>query len=287
VSVPEAAPLRARLLAARTPGEGWSYRSGEQSRVEPTSYALLALAAAGAAAPPEAVAWLVQAQNADGSWGGPEAADAPWVSAPAVLALSRLRIAPEARARAIKWLLEARSESPPRAEGIPTDTHLVGWPWTRGSFGWVEPTCHALIALRAAGLQHMRIGEAIRFLLDRRCDGGGWNYGVARILGAPISPFPQTTALAVSALAGSGAPRALDADLDILMRFLDEPLGAFDLAVIALALDACDRDPAPALARLASVLEDGWTSGENVHALALAALAVQLPDAVNPFGLKG
>jgi hypothetical protein len=278
--------LRARLLDARTPREGWSYRSGEPSRVEPTSYALLALAAAGAAAPPEAVAWLVEAQNADGSWGGPATADAPWVSAPAVLALSHLRTAPEARARGIKWLLEARSEAPPRAEGVPTDTHLVGWPWTRGSFGWVEPTCHALIALRAAGLQHVRIGEAIRFLLDRRCEGGGWNYGITRILDAPISPFPQTTALAVSALAGSGAPRALDGDLDVLVRFLEEPLGAFDLATIALALDACDRDPAPALARLGKALDGGWPSGENVHALALAALAVQLPGGMNPFGLK-
>jgi hypothetical protein len=273
-------------LTARTPGEGWSYRSGEPSRVEPTSYALLALAAAGATAPSEAVAWLLEAQNADGSWGGPTTADAPWVSAPAVLALSRLRIAPEARLRGIKWLLEARSESPPRAEGVPTDTHLVGWPWTRGSFGWVEPTCHALIALRAAGLQHVRIGEAIRFLLDRRCDGGGWNYGVTRILGAPVSPFPQTTALAVSALAGSRAPHTLDADLAVLVRFLDEPLGALDLASIALALDAGDRDPAPALVRLGSVLESGWTSGENVHALALTTLAAQLPGGVNPFGLK-
>jgi hypothetical protein len=287
VGAPEAAPLRARLLAARTPGEGWSYRSGDPSRVEPTAYALLALAVAGAAVPAEAVAWLVSAQNADGSWGGPATADAPWVSAPAILALNHLRTAPETRARGIKWLLESRSESPPRAEGVPTDTHIVGWSWTQGSFGWVEPTCHALIALRAAGLQHVRIGEAIRFLLDRRCAGGGWNYGVTRVLGAPVSPFPQTTALAVSALADSGVSRALDRDLDVLAGFLAEPLGAFDLASIALALDACDRDPAPALVRLGDVLDGGWTSEQSVHALALVALAAQLPGGTNPFGLQG
>jgi hypothetical protein len=286
VALPQAAPLRARILAARTPGEGWAYRRGEPSRVEPTAYALLALAAAGATAPPEAVAWLVGAQNLDGSWGGPATADAPWVSAPAVLALVRLRTAPEARARGISWLLEARSELPPHADGIPTDTHLVGWPWTQGSFGWVEPTCHALIALRATGLQHVRIGEAIRFLLDRRCDGGGWNYGITRILDAPITPYPQTTALAVSALAGSTGPRTLDGDVAVLLRFLEEPLGAFDLATIAVALDACDRDPAPALMRLAAVLEAGSTSEENVHALALAALAAQLPGGTNPFSAK-
>jgi len=208
------------------------------------------------------------------------------VSGPAVFTLSRLRAAPEARARGTRWLLEARSESPPPAEGIRTDTRLIGWPWTRSSFGWVEPTSHALLALRAAGLQHARIGEAIRFLLDRRCDGGGWNYGTVRILGASIAPFPQTTALAVSALADSDVPHALDRDLDVLTAFLEEPLGSFDLAAIALALDVCGRDPAPALTRLADAVDAGWTCEESVHALALAALAAQLPGGTNPFDLQ-
>lgn len=286
VQPPLAGALRARLVAARTPGEGWSYRQGEPSRVEPTAYALLALAAAGEAAPREAVAWLVGAQNADGSWGGPEAADAPWVSGPALFALGTLHAAPEARGRGMSWLLEARSESPPPAAGIGTDTRLIGWPWTRGSFGWVEPTAHALIALRAAGIQHARIGEAIRFLFDRRCDGGGWNYGTVRILGATIAPFPQTTALALTALADRAAPQTLDRDLDVLMAFLAEPLGPLDLSTIAIALDACGRDPAPALASLGAVVEAGWVCEESVHALALAALAAGLPRGNNPFALR-
>jgi hypothetical protein len=203
-----------------------------------------------------------------------------------VFALGSLRAAPETRARATRWLLEARSESPPPIDGVGTDTRLIGWPWTRGSFGWVEPTSHALIALRATGIQHARIGEAVRFLIDRRCDGGGWNYGTVRILGATIAPVPQTTALAITALADRAAPRTLDRDLDVLTSFLEEPLGPFDLAAIAIALDACGRDPAPALGRLGAVVDGGWVCEESVHALALAALAADLPAGANPFDLQ-
>jgi hypothetical protein len=287
MSAPRAGDLRARLLAAREPGAGWPYRKGEASRVEPTCYALLALAAADAAVPPEALDWLVSVQNADGSWGGPAEADAPWVTGPALFALSALGIAPAARTRGTSWLLGARSEAPQFADGAGTDTRIIGWPWTPGSFGWVEPTSHALMALRAAGVQHARVGEAIRFLRDRRCEGGGWNYGTVRILGAAVAPFPQTTALAVSALADTAAPHALDRDLDVLAAFLEEPLGPFDLSIIALALDACGRDHTPALTRLADVVDGGWAGDESVHALALAALAAQLPGGTNPFVLEG
>jgi hypothetical protein len=287
VSGSRARDLRARLLAARTAGAGWPYRQGEPSRIEPTAYALLALGAAGEIPPPEAVAWLRRVQNADGSFGGPAAADAPWVTGPALLALSTLRRAPAAHARGTRWLLGTRSATPPPAEGIATDTRLIGWPWTEGTFGWVEPTAHALIALRAAGIQDARVSEAIRFLHDRRCEGGGWNYGTVNILGTSVAPFPQTTALAVSALADAAAPRALDRDLDVLAAFLEKPLGPFDLSFTAIALDACGRDCTPALTRLADAVDGGWTGDESVHALALAALAAQLPGGANPFAGEG
>jgi hypothetical protein len=169
--------------------------------------------------------------------------------------------------------------------GLATDTRLVGWPWTAGSFGWVEPTARALIALRAAGRDDPRLAEATRFLLDRRCEEGGWNYGAVRVLDAPIPPYPHTTALAAIALAGRVPAAALARDLDVLTAFLPEPLGVFDLAWIALALDACGRDGRSMLARLPEAVDASpWE--ENVHALALALLATRLATGTNPFRLS-
>src|SRR6185503_19044295 len=73
---------------------------------------------------------------------------------------------------------------------------------------------------------------------DRRCAGGGWNYGTVRVLDVDLAPLPQPTALAAIALAQEAAPRGMGRDLEVLAAFLDAPHGVFDLAAIALALDA-------------------------------------------------
>jgi hypothetical protein len=271
------------LTRARTPGAGWGYRAGDRSRVEPTAYALLALAARGHQPPAEAVAWLLTVQRPDGRFGGPDAPDAGWVTAPALLALTRTGGPAEACRRAESWLLEARGEVTPRGTDglLATDPELVGWPWTVGAFGWVEPTAQAVIALRALGRGHARIDEAVRFLLDRRCTGGGWNYGVVRVRDVTLAPYPFTTALATLALVGTTPPKARAADFDVLRGFADEPLGVFDLAWIAIALDAGGRNPGAAIRRLADAPPGVWH--ENVHALALATLARALPAGPNPF----
>jgi len=277
------------LRRARTAGAGWGYRAGEASRVEPTVYALLALHAAGVPLPPDALSWLTKNQNADGSWGGPHGPDGPWVTALPSILFHALGKAPEPCARAETWLLEARSEVMDHLVNDPvvTNGHLLGWPWTAGTFGWVEPTAHAVTALRIAGRKHARVEEAIRFLNDRRCEQGGWNYGTPRVRDIALPPYPYTTAQALVALATPGTTTmTIERDFEVLMSFLHEPLGIFDLAWIAIALDANGRDPGPVLARLAAAPQDhgGWE--ENVHALAIAALARTLPKGRNPFRVR-
>jgi len=277
------------LRRVRTAGAGWGYRAGEASRVEPTVYALLALHAFDAPLPPDAVAWLVQTQNADGSWGGPHGPDGSWVTALPPIAFQAIGKAPEACARAETWLLEAHSEAMDHTASDPilTNGHLLGWPWTAGTFGWVEPTAHAVTALRIAGRKHSRLDEAIRFLNDRRCEDGGWNYGTPRVRDITLPPYPYTTAQALIALATPGtATTTVERDFEVLMSFLHEPLGIFDLAWSALALDANGRDPGPVLAHLAATPREASAWEENVHALGLATLARALPKGRNPFRLR-
>lgn len=275
-------PSFARLAEARTPDGGWAYGPDAPSRVEPTAYALLAHAAHGVPVPPPALAWLLAAQGPDGAWGGGDAPDGTWGTALALHALAALDVAPEARARAVAWLVEARSHAGPRREEAApgADQSLVAWAWATGCLGWVEPTSHALIALRAAGYRGPRRDDAVRFLADRRCRGGGWNHGVTVIRDVDMEPYPYTTAVALVALAPAGDAE-IAPDVAVLSGFLALPLGAFDLAWIAIALATCGRDPAPALARLDAVDPGVWR--ERGHALALAAVAAALPSGANPF----
>jgi hypothetical protein len=273
----------ARLADARTRDGAWAYHAGKTARVEPTAYALLAHAAHGATPPAPALAWLLAAQRPDGSWGGGDLPDGTWVTALALHALAALDAERPARERAVAWLLGARAYTGPRREEMAApgpDESLLAWPWVVGCFGWVEPTAHAVLALRASGRRGARREEAVRFLADRRCRGGGWNHGVTVVRDVAMEPYPYTTAVALAALAPSGDDR-LAPDLDVLTSFLALPLGAFDLAWIAIALDACGRDSQPALARLDALREGVWREG--VHALGLAAVAAALPRGTSPF----
>ena len=78
------------------------------------------------------------------------------------------------QARLARWI---------RPSVVEFDPAFTGWPWQSGTAAWVEPTVHAVMALRQA-LKHSRdartakaiagrivIGQ--RMLLDRRCRDGG------------------------------------------------------------------------------------------------------------------
>ena len=78
---------------------------------------------------------------------------------------------------------------------------LVGWPWVANTFGWVEPTAWALLALALAGKSdHPRAVEGRRLLEDRCLPEGGWNYGNKIVFKNTLMPFWDTTALATLAL---------------------------------------------------------------------------------------
>lgn len=68
-----------------------------------------------------------------------------------------------------------------------------GWAYVAGS-SWTEPTCYALIALRAAGASDLAIRRGCEWLVRRQRRDGGWSPGPA------VEHSTHVTSLAILAL---------------------------------------------------------------------------------------
>ena len=126
------------------------------------------------------------------------------------------------------------------------DYRLKSWPWKAGDAGWVEPTSHALVALKQAVLKipiakpaefHERIQSGEAQFLDIRSSDGGWNYGNADILGMDLPGYPETTALALLGLqdARQAQPERGFAFAERQLKATPSPLGSAWLAIAARA----------------------------------------------------
>ena len=211
--------LTERLRATQNGDGGWGAVRGRQSNTETTALATLALTRLGPAehaCAERGAAWLKQRQLSDGSW--PLTATmtmSSWTTSLAVICLAS-HDAQDSVRRGAEWLLGHRGNGlglfaallyrfmPDR---VPTrlDPELKGWSWTPNEFSWVEPTAYALIALKKVrghrdGRSAETIGEAERMLYDRACSDGGWNYGNSTAYGVSLTPYLETTALALLAL---------------------------------------------------------------------------------------
>jgi hypothetical protein len=246
---------RAWLAAQRNRDGSWGYHPGQPGRPEPS----VLVGAAGLEAP---VDWL-------------EMRDLGWVGR---LLPSALHAQPDSEAlrkRELERLLRERSETGHSQEGF--DASLPAWGWVSGTAGWTEPTAHALLALRTAGLgAHARAHEAIAFLLDRQGSDGGWNYGNPRMLGRELDSAPVATGWALLALAR--LPQGLEPcgrGLSWLTASCDRLPSAHSLAMSVLAHAAMGRDPTLGAQALVGRQDDdgGWRGRCDLTALACAALS--------------
>jgi squalene cyclase len=236
---------------------GWPYVRGT-SRTEPTVYAILALLAAGEAAPArKGLDWLRASQLPDGGW-PPQTGfeESTWVTALVALVPSG-QLGAAAHARAIDWLLHTGGEESSATYrlrrwllGVPQlpDHEFPGWPWTQGTAAWVGPTSVAVLALqkemscRPSAAIRQRIEEGRRFLLRRMCAGGGWNHGSVRALGYEATPYPETTGMALAALRGVRSHET-ECALKVAGRFLTECRSADALNWLRIGLLAHGRMP--------------------------------------------
>ena len=166
------------LRNAQNMDGGWGFHPQSQSRVEPTCWALQALAEslnreAGRSRRRVDCNSFAPAQLADGSWPStPEEKSGCWVTSLSCWVLLAASDSSPAAAAGLRWLCHdwPRDTTPWRrflskfssTKGLhPINMSYRGWGWTPGTSSWVEPTSFALISLEQAS-RDLLPPEAIR-----------------------------------------------------------------------------------------------------------------------------
>jgi hypothetical protein len=283
------------LLAAQNRDGGWGPSPGSASSTEATAVSIMAIAAVGRDAlrrhVDDGLSWLGRVQKPDGGWAPTPAVEgSSWSTGPAVIAFANLAPASNVGLRGWHWLVEQEGAGFgwlgwvlwklfARMRTTTLDPDLKGWPWIPGAFSWVEPTALSLIALKklrpprhdakAAG----RIQQGELMIYDRMCEGGGWNYGNSRTLGEVLQPFPDTTALALLALADHQERTPNQQSLETLERTLAGVQSGLALALAILCFDVYGRDASAFRSRLAAAYGQTRFFGKT-RSLALAVLAL-------------
>lgn len=193
--------IASRVREAQNTDGGFGPRAGLPSEPEPTALATIALDDAGGRA------WLGERQVPDGS----VPFDADTVVNDSATAFAAIAFeAGDARERALDHLESTPAELAGSTSDAPHDASFHGWAWTEGTFGWVDPTARAVLALRLFRPGSAAIDDGFGVLRDRETAGGGWNYGNSVAFGDDLRPYAQTTAAALVSLQG--------ADVDLVTR---------------------------------------------------------------------
>ncbi len=254
----------ARLLATRS-GAGFGSRPGLAAEPEPTALAAIALD------DDDARGWLLQNQRQDGGF----ALVAASVVNDSSTALAALALPPGGpRESALDHVVSHQAQRLPANPDAPHDPSLRGWGWTPATFGWIEPTARAVLALLVLRPSaEAQIADGLAVLADRECAGGGWNYGNRLVLGVDLPPYAQTTAAAAMALQGvepNLLVRGLSA-LDGLWRTEDR--GGLSLAMSLAAFRLAERAEAGEVERALSTELEQSGLLDDVVSLSWAAIA--------------
>jgi hypothetical protein len=205
--------LAGLLTTEANKGGGWGYYPGNASRIEPTCWAMLALAKGAASDGDAHLAFLSGCQRRDGLFSDrPDLpANLSW-TALAFLTLSALSSSAATTnvcTRLLDGLAKTAGVQLANSSITRQNNDLQGWPWMPDTFSWVEPTSWCLLALkravrtvpaRATEAVRRRIADGEALLIDRVCNSGGWNYGNSNAFGTNLPAHVPTSALGLLAL---------------------------------------------------------------------------------------
>lgn len=257
-------PEKAAALLAdlRTEDGGFAPAPGGESEPEPTALAALALDDA------PARQWLADHQQDDGAFlVGPKA-----IRNDTATALAAIAADGPVRDRALDYLANHPAQPIGFDERFPHDESTRGWGWTSRTFGWVEPTARAVMALKLHRPDAAEIADGIAVLADRECSGGGWNYGNPEVLGRSLEPFLQTTA--VGLIAVQNAPADLrDRAVAVVESLWPNEQGGLGWAMAVTGLRLARRNASRFADELATLVDETELRNDAV-ALAWAVLAL-------------
>lgn len=278
---------------------GWPFATtSDQTAVEPTALAFLALPPNLAAKRDAAIRCLLHLQNPNGSWPA-FAGDDGHGSGYTGLALYVLNQSGEqsmATRRAVQWLLHSRGweshwlwkwKFRTSDRHVRFDPDKFGWPWMAETASWVLPTAYSLVALKHVDwswqkeLCEFRIRRGVGMLYDRICPGGGWNAGNGVVYGSSLAPHPDTTAIALLALLGEPPNHFITASLNWLECHAESLHAPWSLAWTVLALDASRHPTQPWIDRLSAVVEPAEIA--DCATLAVIRLALRCSHGSNVF----
>lgn len=168
---------------------------------------------------------LAQDQQSNGSSCiSPEQPDAVWPTPLSIFAWHNSTPHHDYERRAIQFLLQHTGLHMEKEDGnavVGHDTSIPGWPWITHTHSWVQPTAFSMMALSINGHEgHHRVQEGERMLLNRQLPQGGWNYGNTTILGQELQPFPESTGIALLALADRVPKDTVERSLTYLIHEL-------------------------------------------------------------------
>jgi hypothetical protein len=295
---------RQLLLRSQNEDGGWPYQLGMKSAVEPTCWAVIALAQSSENfnATNRGVRSLEAAQLPDGSWPTRPGHQAGcWVTSLALLASFAFGGDCEPVRKGLSWLSDAwpaegnlgwrvRNWLRPAGRVTRQNGALRGWSWTPDAASWVEPTSYALLLLNTipenlhprVAAKRRRLGEAM--LYDRMCTAGGWNSGNPEVYGVAGERRVGPTVWALLALKEHTRCPGNQRSLDWLEQAYADVSGPASLVLAHVGLEACGRPQQGFETRLGAMYE---TNGflENVAAAALSLIAL-CPEQERPAAFR-
>ena len=294
--------LSAELSRRQLPCGGWSgLASSTQPALEPTCYSLLAVGSQAVDARERAQAFLLRAQNPNGSWPvfvGDDH-DGSWLTSLVAITLRDSVSAIPARVKGLHWLLSNAGK-----EGdwfwkwkfrtadrhVQLDPDKFGWPWFPDTVSWVVPTAFAILAFQQLPctcggfeLAPLRVKRGVEMLIDRTCPGGGWNAGNGVVYGTAVAPHPDDTAIALLALRNRPQDPVVQTSLNYLECTAPTLKATWSLAWAILALAAHQRPVT--LQRNALIAFPDLISIEDTSTLALVCLALDHKQALTNLGV--